>query len=483
MESIGVDQPRPSSGEGYSPHQGYDPSMGDATMQPGPMRSGSFTGGPVGGQPSGPPPLEGSYVIPDIYVTLYNTMVEMGLKPLYALGVIRQFRHFKPEDYDQLDNILRGGGTSVQARDQILRAWRLETTPSEQSKGGAAETTGSAESALKTLKEELGMAPSSKTKLEALLEEKNQLELEEIQLRIQERRKNLGLTEEEPEEEDPMTTILLDINGVPVEKKVRQSKIPQYAPYMKKVDSGAPPAPTISPEVAELRAKLAAETAHREAMEKQQAEDRWRRLEEQLAELKSGGAGGGANDKISKLEDAITRMREDSAKREADSYRAQLESTRAELQRVSSPSYIEERDRMLLAEARKKGMIPAAEAAQLQEAQIGLKEKLNAATRKDEAQGKAIDVAANRMADKPVSALLDKTGLVPLVGELVKKNIREPGSEEAGAKPPAPEEVARLAGILEAEERAHGTAEPPPSLETPAQPRISTPIRPGVDVR
>lgn len=182
--------PGVSQNEGFGPSTGFSPATGQTPLMS-PMQAISFGGGEVSPPPMAPPgsPLMNQYEVPDLYLTLYSICVENGLRPTFANGVVRQFRHFLPDDYRGLDSILTTGGTNVQARNSIVNAWKLETKEglSPNGSNASSETGDSPEEISKRIeriRKEAGDTGTPLSEVQDLEREAARLKLEEARIAL-----------------------------------------------------------------------------------------------------------------------------------------------------------------------------------------------------------------------------------------------------------------------------------------------------------
>lgn len=467
------------SNEGYGPTVGFSPATGPTPPVP-PIQGASFGGGEVPSPPVPPPgsqpsPLMSAFEVPDMYLTLYSIMVENGLRPTYANGVIRQFRHFPPDDYKALDKILMMGGTNVQARNSIVNAWKLET----REMGGANGSSESPESAsspeevarrIERITENLtGQSGTPLDEAKQLELESLRLKVEEARLALEKRKKELGLVPSTGE--DDYIDVLLNMGGYPVKQRVKREDLPLYQPLIVRPppDSGVG-----NPEIAELRKRL-------EEAEKRAAEERERRLEDTLnslrakiEQLQSGpSVPTELQQKLERLEREVQEKERQRLEDQIANLNRRIEEMNRAMSGVGTPEWVLEQKRRLEEQAAKLGMVPASEKGKLDEEQIQLEALRESTKTKNEAQAEAYRIAAEkvRQTGKLKDALID-SGL-PKVGIEYAKKVLNASTPPVpgGAILPSPEQLeAELAAA-----EAHTSDTIPPSPAEPQNPQEPSP--------
>lgn len=197
----------------------------------------SYVGGQeVPGQPRPPKELEGVFDVPNIYRSLFYALVEFGVGVERARGIIRVFKHYRPEDYTALDEVMRDAGLPITVRKPVLKAWRLETTdPADTANDGATVTPKDADERevvrrrLGAIKREMGLNDG-----DDVLQELEDLEREKMRLEIEEMRENLRRKKEqggEPDNEET-TEIMVKIGGIPMRKTIKLRDLPMWKPLI-----------------------------------------------------------------------------------------------------------------------------------------------------------------------------------------------------------------------------------------------------------
>lgn len=448
------------------------------------MQAISFGGGEVSPPPMAPPgsPLMNQYEVPDLYLTLYSICVENGLRPTFANGVVRQFRHFLPDDYRGLDSILTTGGTNVQARNSIVNAWKLETKEglSPNGSNASSETGDSPEEISKRIeriRKEAGDTGTPLSEVQDLEREAARLKLEEARIALAERKKSLGMEGGGGDEE--YITIMLDVGGFPTPRRIKQSEYPQWAPYVARPANQQ--ANAANPEIADLKRRL-------EEAEKSAAQERERRLEDTLSKLQQEIAGLKAGSgtppevqqKISELERQIRDKDRQRLEDQLTQMNRKMEEYRQAMSGVGTPEWLVQEQARLRAQAEKLGMVPAGDKARLDEEQIELESLRKSTETKNEAQAQAYQIVAEKAKNtgKLKDALIE-SGL-PKVGiDYAKKILNGPGGGPAQGQPmmPNPADIERELAIAQSQEAARQQAanqlpnEPPPAPPTNLPPR------------
>jgi hypothetical protein len=458
---------------GFSPTQNYDPANGATPVYPtrSPEQYASFGGGPPTGTPT-ESPLSGAYDIPDLYNMLYAIAIENGLKPTFAVGIIRQFRHFKANDYGALANILRVGGVVPQSRDSIVNAWKLENEHDSAGETSAGSpSVGTDAERIARLKRELGLAPADggygpRSELDLLEKRKHELDLQMMELALQEKRKAMGLpTTSSSAPDDETMEVVLTINGMPVPKRIRTSQFGQYAQWIN------PPAsnqPREDPQVSQLAAQLA-------EMRRRDDERRENEIKDLRAQMNTPRGPSPEAERIRELEQQMAKDREDRYERNMAELKRQNDQTNAALARMSGPDYLVQQQRAEQERASALGYIPKSELSRLDESQIELEAKRKAIQRKDEAQAGLYEIGKEKLAS--TGALRAKVANSSMTDKLIERlaGVTDDSGDRthAGAASPSPEEIQALMGAGPPPVPSPTPSGPPPGAagqSGPAQP-------------
>jgi len=445
--------------DGYSPAKGYGGPAYPETIAA-PTQGVSFGGGEIAGA-AVPSPLSGAFEIPDLYLTLNSILIENGLTPRFALGIVRQFRHYPPQEYQALERLLAMGGVNPQARNLITNSYRLETKDLNFPEGEESESAGTTSQRVDQAIKAAGVGKGGDTDIDSeiakIQKETEMIKLEEAKLALMERRKALGLTPGTGSGGDEMMDIMVVINGVPVPRRIKPSELYLWAPYMGKPN---PQGAETDPKYAALESQLREERGRREGEEKAR-DEAWRKsMDDRLATLAAGGGQSQErNAEITALRAEMQKDRDERSKEERDRLARELRESRDALLRVQSPDFATSVLDAQRAGARKLGMVDKSEVGLLNEDQIQLEAQRKAAIRKDEAQGDLLKLGTEAIRDRPkiVKELVDH-GAPDMLMKTAKGLLSVPGEEGASPVAPTEEELAASAASLERSARARGEA-------------------------
>lgn len=191
----------------------------------------------IPGTPETTRELEGVFAVPNIYRQLFYALTEFGARPELARGIIRIFRYYQPDDYVALDEIMRDSGISPQVRRLVIKAWKLSTReevpPSDNAVNDIVEGNQPEREVIRQrinqLKKDLGI-----TKGNTMLDTLDELEKEKVRLEIEEMRQRLKQAKqkaEEPEDNDEME-VMVKIGGIPTRKVIKTKDLPFWKPLL-----------------------------------------------------------------------------------------------------------------------------------------------------------------------------------------------------------------------------------------------------------
>lgn len=519
----------------------------------------------VPGQAAPAVELAGVFDVPLVYKTLFYTLTELGAKPEQARGIVRIFRYYPPDDYVGLDEILKDAGLSPGTRRLVVKSWRLAsqdsdaTIPSDEKGVPSADTEQAramARKKLNMLKQELGIPTPGdiNAAVEDLERQRMMYEVEEAKERLKQLQKGGAARDDDGDSEtvevlvdingvpvkktirqkdyhiwEPViikpkggggdgddtievtldingvrakkkikideigkwekyivkeestspgdyTTVLLDMAGIPVEKKIRTADIHLYAPYMRKpAQQGDGQS---SPELADLRKQVSqmadmlaqerAERAREKEEEKRQREFESMRAE--IAQLRSSprSADDPVQRRIEEMEKMIQTQKDESYRqqmaelqRTLESYRSEISHLRDQLNTMNNFDYALEQQRRFDQMARKQGYVGPQEVNRLTEEDIRIEDERNMVKRKDEAQARALNIAASKLEKTGdlKNAFISKGGADVLVDTL-KRITTSKEEQAAGMYTPTVEDLARKAQEIVREEQAAQVAPP-----------------------
>lgn len=529
----------------------------------------------VPGQAAPAVELAGVFDVPLVYKTLFYTLTELGAKPEQARGIVRIFRFYPADDYVGLDEILKDAGLSPGVRRLVVKSWRLASEdsdtaiPSDEKGISPADTEqgrAMARKRLNVLKQELGMpSPGDiNAAVEDLERQRMMYEVEEAKERLKQMQKggiaqdgegdsetievlvningvpvkktirqkdyhiwepviikpkngagdgddgvievtlnvngvhakkkiridDIGkwekyIVKEESTNPDDYTTVLLDMAGMPVEKKIRTTDIHLYAPYMRK--PGQQGDGQSSPEISDLRKQVSqmadmlvqerAEKAREKEDEKRQRE--YDAMRAEIAQLRSPSrtADDPVQRRIEEMEKMIQAQRDESYKqqmaelqRTLESYRGEITHLRDQLNTMSNFDYAIEQQHRFDQMARKQGYVGPQEVNRVTEDDIRIEDERNMVKRKDEAQARALNIAAGKIEKTGdlKNAFISKGGADVLVDTL-KRMTTSKEEQASGMYTPTVEDLARKAQEIVHEEQAAQVPPAPPVQEQPPQ--------------
>lgn len=431
-------------------------------------------GGPLGADISRiGPPMEGrpqdqsfggAFTTPDISTQLRNICMMYNVREPEANGIALQFlTTYQPNDYAALRRVVATAGKPGFTVDSIVNTWRA-LTKSWNEEGAEPEGTGGERRAtIEDLEKRLGVHPGEggdsgyESDLERLDKEERRTRLEEARLALQERRKSLGLTPgaASGNGDDNMVEVVLNLGGVPVPRRIRFDQFAAYQPYMSRT-AGAQSGEEMPAWAKAIMDEQVAQRRERDEDRRRQEQQELIRqatapMMEEIRALKAQSQGQGQeSDTAKQVRELMARMSD----KDRESLNQRLDQLQRGIADANTPEGIRMAQARYDAAARQLGYIPRGESAILNEQQIQLESERKAATRKDEATGKAIDIVGNRVNDRPVERLLHTTGLDQVIPEMARKTLSTPEERAGIGQPPSEAELIAAAQGLEQEAQA-----------------------------
>ena len=413
------------------------------------------------GSPTGKSSLSGAYELPDAMTRLADMCRMLGLTPEKAKGVALSFAYQSKDNGDlrKLREIVVGVGAAPGLADTIVNTWKSMNRDSGATTDSASPAEGKPAVTLEDLERRLGVPPPIRPGVDGVIEsmdrQEQQLRIEGLKLALAEKEKSLGMSGGAAGAgEDGTIEILLNVNGIPMPKRIRESQLPMWQAWIAK-----PPAPGGEKPADEMPAWAKALQERLDRQDREREEDRRRQQEderlkavvaplfEKIGKLEERLAGGGQESQTVK---ELRQMREDRDKERNDAVLQELARLRTEVASATTPEGLRAAQHRYESTARQLGFVPRGENALLNEEQIQLEAERKSATRKDEATGKAIEILARRADKEPVQALLEKTGLDQTVRKFVeKKFLQDPSDMNSTISEPSDEELERAARILQ----------------------------------
>ena len=410
------------------------------------------------GSPTGKSPLSGAYEPPDAMARLADMCRMLGMTPEKAKGVALSFAYQSKDnaDFRKLREIVIGVGAAPGLADTIVNTWRSMNRTGDQSTGSATSDGGDGGTTLEDLERRLGVRPTGtglEGEVERMNREEQQLRIQELKLALDEKRKALGLPGGAPTpNDDGMIEILLNVGGMPMPKRIRESQLPMWQPWIAK-----PPAPAGEKVAEEMPAWAKALQERLDRQDREREEDRRRQQEderlktvvaplyEEIRKLRE--------ERRSPVEDTVVKelrqMREDRDKERNDAVLQELGRMRAAVAEATTPEGLRAAQHRYEQTARQLGFVPRGENALLNEEQIQLEAERKSAIRKDEATGKAIEILAKKVDKEPIQSLLEKTGLDQTVRKFVEKKImQDPSDMNSTIEEPTDAQMEEAAKLL-----------------------------------
>jgi hypothetical protein len=432
------------------------------------------------GAPAHASSLVGSAEMPDMYARLADICRMFGMQSERARGVAVafSFQARDPRDTRKLGAIIAGLGYPPAYAEQIVETWKAQN-PSVFDGGSSSSSPG--EPDIGRQREELrrwaglagpGSATGPEDETSALLRRKATLENRQIELAIQEKEKALGLQPGSlpggAQEDDPVVTVMLNINGFPVERRIRQSQQANYAQWMTPPNAIRPAGsdPEMPPWAKAMQDQLAGLRGEREedrrTREMQEAITRATApLAEKLSQLTAAPPGPSPADlRAERVEREFREYKEGQEAKRTALLEQQVRDLGQQYNLATSPEGLANARHNLEAGIRRLGYVPASESGALSREQILLEAESKAITRKDEATGRAIDIVGRRVDGKPGIELADKLGLTGAAKDFLRKYTTTPDERAGMGQTPSDQELAEAAAALE--NRAAPPAPPAP---------------------
>ena len=410
--------------------------------------------------------MAGQAEIPQTYDRIIANWVLYGMQPEKARGILWGFQ-LKEDAGDMvaLRRLITSAGYAPQFADECVDMFKRFMFPkNSDAKGRESEGPSSSQGAptLEDIRRSAGLDPNQGASPEdrvRMAADVEAMKTEQLRLDIKAKRRAMGLPDPDApseEEEDPVVEIVLSIGGQPFPKKVRQSQVLSYAPWMPKAPGpGGPGQPGEEmPGWAKAMADQNKALQDRlEQQERQRQEDDRRReqaamvqsavapLQEQIRRLSEEGGGNSTNKRIEALQAELAKNRDDEMKQ----HLARLETAVAN---ATTPEGLRLARMRYDSMARELGYVPNREAGQLNQEQIELEALRKASTRKDEATGKALDIVSERVSGKPLIELADKFGLSEAAKKMARTLTSTPEERAGMGDPPTDAELAEQAERL-----------------------------------
>ena len=415
-----------------------------------------------------------------------NILIYAGIPLTKAEGVVLAYTYTDMNSLSELKQILTNAGCRPNETTFILDLWGRELKRAEKDEGTGGLGDSAADPLTLLSKKYLGGETvtgngGATGTNQALLDRDRALDWRRIELGIKEKEFEIARIEADlvarrppgqplTPDADDMVTVTLNVNGMPVTKRVKFTELGTYTEWMPKhrTDEDEPPAWArgIIEQNKTLQARLDKEDEERRQRER---DDKW---EARFARLE--GSGGGGNAELKTLREEWAKEKADREKeredRLADTIRQQsadLKHLEDRLEMQNDPEYAQRVLDRKRQQARGLGMVSREEVGTLTDEQIQLKAKADAEKVKTEAQTELVHVITDKA--KNTGAVQDLVhGVVdagaPAMIVNFGKKLLTPDDERGAGHATTPEEIGKAAEALEAqhakEAAAAGIAQP-----------------------
>jgi hypothetical protein len=283
---------------------------------------------------------------------------------------------------------------------------------------------------------------------------------------------------------DEYTTVLLNFGGQPIERKIKTSMLHLYAPYI--VKPGDRERGQSSAEIEELRKQVAqmadmlAQERNEKAREREaeKYERQFEALRQEISQLRSKPQtyDDPVQKRIDEMEkqfqaqkDEVYMQQMTNLQQTLDSYRQEMQRLRDQLSNMSNFDYAIEQQQRFAQLARKQGYVDAREARRLSEEDIEMEDRLNMVKRKDEAQARVLNIAANKLEKTgDLKNAFINNGGADLLIDMLKKITTPKEEQEAAMYRPTVEDLRRKAEQLVRAEAEQYPPQPEQPVEQPA---------------
>jgi len=283
---------------------------------------------------------------------------------------------------------------------------------------------------------------------------------------------------------DEYTTVLLNFGGQPIERKIKTSMLHLYAPYI--VKPGDRERGQSSAEIEELRKQVAqmadmlAQERNEKAREREaeKYERQFEALRQEISQLRSKPQtyDDPVQKRIDEMEKQFQAQKDDvymqqmtNLQQTLESYRQEMQRLRDQLSNISNFDYAIEQQQRFAQLARKQGYVDAREARRLSEEDIEMEDRLNMVKRKDEAQARVLNIAANKLEKTgDLKNAFINNGGADLLIDMLKKITTSREEQEAAMYRPTVEDLRRKAEQLVRAEAEQYTPQPEQPVEQPA---------------
>ncbi|MBF6555549.1 MAG: hypothetical protein IVW52_05155 [Acidimicrobiales bacterium] len=409
------------------------------------------------GAPSGRSVFAGAVEMPDMYARLAEVCKLLGLQPEKAKGVAVAFAYqAKPTDLKKLHEIIIGVGAPPGQARTIVDTYRSMNTSLFD--GGAAPPDAGTAS-LEELERRFGIRPAAsgaESEVDRLDREERQLRIQEVKLAIEEKRKSLGLAPGAAAGSGDEGTIevMINVNGVPVPKRIKESDLPRWQPFMAR-----PPGQAADAEVPAWAKALQDQNKllqdRLERQDRERDEERRRREEEErldrrlsplLEEVKALRAG---NPQDSDVVRELKALREDRERRRDEDLRGWQGRMEDLVKTGMSVDAAERKVREEDDRAVRRGFVPRGQVGRLEEEQVQLEAERKANEIQNNAKAKAYDVVAARVGEQPLMTMAREARLPQIAGEVLKQRVGGAPENQGELVEQSPEHLQRAAAELE----------------------------------
>ncbi|MBU6429836.1 MAG: hypothetical protein KGR26_12555, partial [Cyanobacteria bacterium REEB65] len=401
-------------------------------------------------------PMIGPFQVVDELRELWNICKDRGLLDPTCRGIIRAFQRKDYDDYEALQRILIGIGVAKGAANFIVEQW-MEFQEDDTGDGSSKPRH---EDAITRIRKNLGKAEEEDDEGPPMSPEEKELVERSARLKLAEERRDIEAREAAlkvgPASGKHM--ILVNIAGYPQEKQVTDEEERVWAPFICRMPPGGQVQTVglqggpVTPEVAELKAKLAA-AEEREKYRKEEEDRAWRRRVDEF--IMGGGASRGQSE--------VEKLREEMRAKDA----REAERLRVELDRRNDPNYLTNQVQAQKTLASAMGMKTPEEIArdkELKAEQIALQDQANDVQAKAQATAEFVKAGGKRLqegsvakktADKVSTRVLDSPAFEKFVNKAADNLVTDTDRASVGATPDQAEMEAAAAQL--------GRAKPAPT--------------------
>ena len=408
------------------------------------------------GAPAGRSPLAGQIEMPDMTNRLAEMCRLLGLTPEKAKGVAVAFAYQAKDarDLRKLREIAIGVGAPPGLADTIANTYRSMNTSIFESGSSSSLDEGTA--TLEDVERRLGIRPTAtgtEGVVERLNREEQELRIQRARLELEKQKKDLGMTSGSSvgSSDDGMMDILINVNGIPMPKRIKESEYPRWQPFLAKPPGAERPADEVPAWAKALQDQNKALQDRLERQDRERDDERRRREEDERLDRRLAPIEKALTDRpgpsaesqeLKALRDEM-RLRD---QRDTDSRFDRLERLYAQ---GRSP---EEADKILDAESKRmsgRGWVPRGQITDLTQEKVELENERDLNKAKVGMQTDLGHAATDIIKERPVRGLAKDFGLDKVAPEIIRQRAGMVPENRGDLVEQPPEHMERAAAELE----------------------------------